>query len=110
VHPEVGVLAHTVVEAIWTPRVGEKDERYGLAEVVQLQTARADRVHDGRIVYDARRDAECPRAEEDVGVRGRAEGVTDDEEGDVLSECISQDLVAFRLDHVAVREDERLPV
>ena len=51
-HPEVGVLAHTVVEAIWTPRVGEKDERYGLAEVVQLQVShiRATSMADSEVL------------------------------------------------------------
>ncbi len=103
VRPEVGILAHTVVEAVWAPRVGEEDERDGLAKVVQLQAAGAHRVHDGRVVYDARRDAERTSAEEDVGVRRRAKGVADDEEGDILSVRVSQDLVACRLDRVAVR-------
>lgn len=110
VHPKVRVLAHAVVEAVRPPRVGEEDERDGLAEVVQLQTARADRVHDGRVMYDARRDAERTGAEEDVGVRRRAKGVADDEEGDVPSVRISQDLVTLRLDHVSISEDERFAV
>ena len=110
VHPEIRVFAHPVVEAVRPPRVGEEDERDGLAKVVQLQAARADRVHDGRVVYDPRRNAERTGAEEDVGVRRRAKGVADDEESDILIVRISQDLVALRLDHVAVRKDERLAV
>ena len=108
--PELRILAHAIVEAVWAPRVGEEDERDGLAEVVQLQTARADRVHDGRVVYDARRDAERPGAEEDVGVRRRAKRVPDDKESDVLIVGVSQDLVAFRFDHVTISKDEGLAV
>ena len=109
-HPKACILAHPVVEAVWPPRVGEKDERNGLAEVVQLQTTRADRVHDGRVVYDARRDAEGAGAEEDVGVCGCAKGVADNEESDVLSVRVSQDFITLRLDHVTISEDERLLV
>lgn len=109
-HPEVRVLAHAVVEAVRPPRVGEEDERDGLAEVVQLQTARANRVHDGRVVYDPRRNAERAGAEEDVGVCRRAKGVANHEESNILIVGISQDLVALRLDHVAVRKEERLAV
>ena len=54
VHPKVSVLAHAIVEAVGSPRVGEEDEGDGLAKVVQLQTARANCVHDRRVVYDAR--------------------------------------------------------
>jgi hypothetical protein len=106
VHPEVRILTHAVVEAVRPPRVGEEDERDCLAKVVQLQTASADRVHDGCIVYDARRDTESASAEEDVGVRRRAEGIADDEEGNVLGVRVSQDLVTLGLDRVTVREDE----
>ena len=110
VHPEVRVLAHAIVEAVRSPRIGEEDEGDGLAEVVQLQTARANCVHDGRVVYDAGRDAERACTEEDVRMRRRTEGIADDEESDILSVRISQDLVALRLDHVTVREDKRLPI
>ena len=50
VHAKVRILAHSVEEAVWPPRVGEEDDRDGLAEVVQLQPARADRVHGGRVI------------------------------------------------------------
>ena len=110
VHAKVRILAHAVVEAVGPPRVGEEDERDGLAEVVQLQPARADRVHDGRVVYDARRDAERAGAEEDVGVCCCAKGVADDEEGDVPRVRVSQDLVTLGLDHFTVSEDERFAV
>jgi hypothetical protein len=106
VHPKVRILAHAVVEAVRPPRVGEEDERDCLAKVVQLQTACADRVHDGCIVYDARWNAESASAEEDVGVRRRAEGIADDEEGNVLGVRVSQDFVTLGLDHVTIRGDE----
>ena len=110
VHPEVRILTDAIVEAVWPPSVGEEDERDGLAKVVQLQTARADRVHDGRVVYDTRRDAERTGAEEDIGVRCRAERVADDEESDVPSVRIFQDRAAFCLDHFAVRDDQWLSI
>ena len=108
--PKLRILAHAIVEAIWAPRVGEEDERDGLAEVVQLETARADRVHDGRVVDDARRYAERSRSEEDVGVRRRAKGVPDNKESNILIVGVSQDLVAFRLDHVTISGDDGLAV
>ena len=75
-HPEVRVLAHAVVEAVRAPGLGEEHERDRLPEVVQLQAARADRVHDRRVVHDARRDAQRPRAEHDVRVRRRPAAAT----------------------------------
>ena len=110
VHPKVRILTHTIVEAVWTPRVGEEDERNGLAKVVQLQATRADRVHDGRVVYDACWDAKRAGTEEDIGVCCCAKGITDDKEGDVLGVCVSQDLVTLRLDHFTVCEDERFAI
>lgn len=109
-HPEVRILTHAVVEAVWFPRVGEEDERNGLAEVVQLQTTRANRVHDRRVMYDACWDAEHAGAEEDIGVCCCAKGVSDNEKSDVPSVCIFQDLVTLCLDHVTVSEDKRLAV
>lgn len=38
------------------------------------------------------------------------ERVSDNEQGDVFLVCIAQDLVALRLDHVAVSEDQFFPV
>ena len=110
VHAKVRILTHAVVEAVWPPRVGEKDEGNGLAEVVQLQATRADRVHDGCVVYDACRDAKRTGTEEDIGVCCCAKGITDNKEGDVLSVCISQDLVALRLDHFTVSENEQFAI
>lgn len=110
VRPELRILAHAIVEAVWAPRIGEEDERDRLAEVVQLQTARADRVHDGRVVYDARWDAKRPGAEEDVGVRRRAKRVSDDKESNILIMGVSQDLVTFRLNHITIRGDDGLAV
>ena len=43
-------------------------------------------------------------------MRRRAKGIADDEESNVLSVRISQDLITLRLDHVTIREDERLPI
>ena len=83
-HPKIGVLAHAIVEAVWPPGVSEEDEGDGLTKVVQLQAARSDRVHNGRIVYDARRYAERTCAEEDVGVGSRTERITDDEKRYIL--------------------------
>jgi hypothetical protein len=106
VHPKIRVLAHVVVETVGPPGVGEEDEGDGLTEVVQLQTASANGVHDRRVVYDTGRDAERARPEEDVRVRCRAKRVSDDEESNILSVRFSQDLVTSCLDHVAVCEDE----
>jgi hypothetical protein len=89
------VLAHAVVKAVRPLCVDEEDERDGLAKVVKLQTACADGVHDGCIVYDARRDGESASAEEDVGVRRRAEGIADEKASNVLGVRISQDLVTL---------------
>ena len=80
-HAEVRVLLDAVVEAVRLPGVREEDERDRLPEVVELQAARADGVHDACVVDDARGDVQGASAEEDVGVGGRAEGVADDEEG-----------------------------
>lgn len=61
-------------------------------------------------MYDARRDAKRTGAEEDVGVCRCAKGVADNEESDVLSVRVSQDLVTLRLDHVSISEDESFAV
>jgi hypothetical protein len=61
-------------------------------------------------MYDTRRDAKHAGAEEDVGVCRCAKGVADNEESDILSVRISQDLITLRLNHVTVSNDERLPV
>lgn len=61
-------------------------------------------------MYDTRRDAKRAGAEKDVGVCRRAKGVADNEESDILSVRVSQDFIALRLNHVAVSNDERLPV
>lgn len=109
-HPKISVLAHAIVEAVWPPGVGEKDEGDGLAKVVQLQAARSDRVHNGRIVYDARRYAERAGAEEDVGVGSSTERIANDEKRNILGVSISQDLVTFCLDHVTVGKNEGLAI
>ena len=131
-HAEVRVLADAVVEAVWAPAVREEHERDRLPEVVQLQAARAYRVHDRRVVHDPRGDAERAGAEHDVRVRRRARtgcksvmetgrqgwkrgrgspvGVADDEERDVFGVSVAEDLVRFGLYHVAVGEDQLLPV
>ena len=106
VHPKISILAHAIVEAVWPPGVGEKDEGDGLAKVVQVQAARSDRVHNGRVVYDARRYAERAGAEEDVGVGGCTERIADDEKRNVLDVSISQNLVTFCLDHVTVGKNK----
>ena len=49
-HAKVRILADAVEEAVWPPRAGEEDDRDGLAEVVQLQPTRSDRVHGGHVV------------------------------------------------------------
>ena len=110
VHPKIGVLAHAIVEAVWPPGVGEEDEGDGLAKVVQLQATRPDRVHNGRVVYDARRYAERTCAEEDVGVGSCSERITDDEKRYILDVSISQDLVTFCLDHVTVGKNKRFSI
>ena len=106
VHAKIGVLAHAIVEAVGPPCVGEKDEGDGLAKVVQLQAARPDRVHNGRVVYDTCRYAECTGAEEDVRVGSGAKRIAHDEERNVLDVRISQDLVTLSLDHVAVGKNK----
>jgi hypothetical protein len=110
VHPKISVLAHTIVEAVGTPCVGEKDEGDGLAKVVQLQAARSDRVHNGRVVYDTRRYAERAGAEQDVRVGSSAERIAHDEKRNVLDVSISQDLVTLCLYHVAIGKDKGLAI
>lgn len=39
-----------VVETVWPPIGGKKDNTYGLAVIVELQATAADGVHDTRIV------------------------------------------------------------
>lgn len=55
-----------------------------LSEAVQLQAARADGVHDRRVVDDLDLYPPLPRAQLDVRVRGRAKRVADHQETDVL--------------------------
>jgi hypothetical protein len=105
VHPKIRVLAHAVVETVGLPGVGEEDEGDGLTEVVQLQTTRANGVHDRRVVYDARRNAEPACTEKDIRVGRSAKGVSDNEESYVFGMRISQDLVAFCLYHIAICEN-----
>lgn len=61
-------------------------------------------------MYHARWDSQRAGTEENVGVCCCAKGVSDHEEGDVLSACIFQDLITLSLDHVTVSEDKRLAV
>ena len=49
-HAEVGVLLDPVVEAIRLPIIREKHERHGLSEIVKLQAACTDGVHDRCVV------------------------------------------------------------
>ncbi len=109
-HPKISVLAHAIVEAVWPPGVGEKDQGDSLAKVVQLQATRSDRVHYGRVMYDACRYTERAGAEEDVGVGGGTEGIANDEKRNVLGVSIFQDLVTFCLDHVTVGKNEGLAI
>jgi hypothetical protein len=110
VHPKISILAHAIVKAIGPPGIGEKNEGEGLAKVVQLQAARPDRVHDGRVVYDTRRYPERAGAEKDVGVGSGTERIADDEKRDILNVRISQDLVTLCLDHLTVGKNEGLAI
>ena len=68
-HPKPCILRDAIVKAIRLPRLREKDARNGLAEVVQLQSARADGVHDGCVVDDAGGDFFLPGSEDHVCMR-----------------------------------------
>lgn len=67
-HPPLPVLLHSIVEGRRLPGLGEEDERDGLSEVVELETARAHGVHHGRVVDHLRRDLKIASAEKEVGV------------------------------------------
>lgn len=65
----ITVLLDTIVKTRRPPRVREEHHRHSLSEVVQLQSARTNRVHDGCVVDRAHGDQELARAQEKVGVR-----------------------------------------
>ena len=108
--PDRRVLGHAVVEAGRLPGVREEAHADRLPEVVQLQPARADRVHDARVVDAARRDAQRARAQQQVRVRRRPERVAHDQERHVFRRRVAQDLVRARLDQLADREQHGAPV
>jgi hypothetical protein len=58
VHAEIRVLLDTIVEAIRFPGIGEEHQRDGLAKAVQLETTRANGIHDGGVVDDLGGDAQ----------------------------------------------------
>ena len=67
-HSQTRVLLNPIIKTIGFPGVREEHQGDRLAEIVQLETAGAHRVHDGRVVYHARGDAERAGSEDDVGV------------------------------------------
>lgn len=67
---DFAVFKEAVVEGCWTPGIGEEDHRYGLAEVVELQSGGADCAHDGGVGDAAGGDVEGAGAEGEVRVCG----------------------------------------
>lgn len=52
-HTKVRVFLDSVVEAVRLPGLGEEDERDSLSEIIELQTASTDGVHDGCVMDHA---------------------------------------------------------
>lgn len=102
--PKLQVVLDAVVEAVRLPAVGEEDHADRLAEGVQAQARGSHGREDGGVGQRARFDGRVvlAAAQGEVGVRGRAEGVADHEEGDVLGVGFGQDVVGAAFDHFAV--------
>ena len=64
-----------VEEALGLPVVRPEGDGDGLAKVVELEAARAHRVHDRGVVHGLRGDVEVAGAEQEVKVRRGAEGI-----------------------------------
>lgn len=74
VHPDRQVLLETVIPALWRPRLGVERERERLAEIVHLQTCRAERGEDRGVVDDLGGDGQLTAPEQQVGVCRRTGG------------------------------------
>ena len=65
-------------EAVGLPRLGPKGNRNRLAEIIELQTATADGVHDGSVVHDPGLNPLLTCADEEIGVGGGSEWISHD--------------------------------
>ena len=74
------------------PRLGEENDGDGLTETVELKPAGSASIHDAGVVHHLDLHAQFQGPEVEVAVRGRAEGIPDHEEGDVLVSGIFDDL------------------
>ncbi len=88
------------VRRVGAPRGGEEWEGDSLAEAVKLEAAASDRVDDRRVVHHRRRHAHLLRAREHIGVGGRTERVTDDEQRDVCGARTLEDGLDGALDEI----------
>jgi hypothetical protein len=121
------VLLDAVVEGGGLPVVEEEDHGDGLAEVVELQAGCADGGQDAGVGDRARGDGEFAGAEDEVGVcccsavvldvgrreameRGAPERISYDKECDIDFVGVFEDVVAGRLDHLAVGYDDFAPI
>lgn len=84
------VILHAAVEAVRLPGVGEEHHADRLPESVQAQARRADSRQNRSVGQRASLDRRVvlPATESEIGVRGGAEGVADDEESDVFGVCV----------------------
>jgi hypothetical protein len=106
VQPNLPVLLDPIIKARRPPPLGEKDHADRLTKVVQLQAARADAGEDAGVGHGGDGDTLRARAEDEVGVCGGAEGVADDEEGDVFGGGVGEDGIGVGLDEFAVGEED----
>ena len=62
----MNVLPYPIIEAIWLPCFGEKNQRNSLTEVVQLQTTSSYSIHDGCIMNNTCGNFESSCTEDDI--------------------------------------------
>lgn len=71
----INVFLNFIVETVRPPGIGPVRNRNGLAELVQLQTATTDCIHNGSIVNDLVRYALLFGAYYEIGMCGGAEWI-----------------------------------
>lgn len=95
-----------VKKAIRLPRLRPVWYRNGFPKTVELQTATADRVHDGRVVDNLEGDPLFLGPQHQICVRRRAEGVAHDKEGDVFILRVVEDIVCALLHQITVGNEQ----
>lgn len=65
------VFLYTPVPGVGLPCFGEEWQGHSLSEIVELQAAHTDGVHDRRVVDDSDADAECSSTQDYISVSSR---------------------------------------